>query len=87
MWNPFARRKAPMRNKARDAPAVRTVSTGKLRPFSWLRADATLKGNEAIYAAVSRISNTMASMPLHLYKGYERQDAHPLERRLPSSRT
>ena len=80
MWNPFARRKAPMRNKARDAPAARTVSTGKLRPFSWLRADATLKGNEAIYAAVSRISNTMASMPLHLYKGYERQDAHPLER-------
>lgn len=38
------------------------------------------EGNEAIYAAVSRVSNTMASMPLHLYKGYERQDAHPLER-------
>jgi glucuronate isomerase len=29
---------------------------------------------------VSRISNTMASMPMHLYKGYEIQTGHPLER-------
>ena len=44
------------------------------------RADRTLEGNEAIYAAVSRISNTIASMPLHLYRGYEIQEDHPLER-------
>lgn len=44
------------------------------------RADATVQGNEAIYAAVSRISNTIASMPIHYYKGFERQDKHPLER-------
>ena len=39
-----------------------------------------MSGNEAIYAAVSRISNTIASMPMHLYKGYEIQENHPLER-------
>ena len=79
MW-PF-RRKPQNATKPRDKPRVRE------RPFSgrWLpvyrpRADNTMRGNEAIYAAVSRISNTVASMPLHLYKGYELQAAHPLER-------
>ena len=79
MW-PF-RRKPQNATKPRDKPRVRE------RPFSgrWLpvyrpRADNTMRGNEAIYAAVSRISNTVASMPLHLYKGYELQAEHPLER-------
>lgn len=79
MW-PF-RPKPQNAAKARDKPRVRE------RPFSgrWLpvyraRADNTMRGNEAIYAAVSRISNTVASMPLHLYKGYELQADHPLER-------
>ena len=44
------------------------------------RADWTIEGNEAIYAAVSRISNTVASMPMHLYKGWEIQKEHPMER-------
>ena len=44
------------------------------------RADRTIEGNEAIYAAVSRISNTMAAMPIHLYQGFEIQEDHPLER-------
>ena len=44
------------------------------------RADRTIGGNEAIYAAVSRISNTIASMPIHLYKGWEIQREHPMER-------
>jgi HK97 family phage portal protein len=44
------------------------------------RADATIQGNEAIYAAVSRIANTVASMPMHYYKGFEIQKDHPLER-------
>ena len=45
-----------------------------------VRADATIQGNEAIYAAVSRIANTVASMPMHIYKGFEIQRDHPLER-------
>lgn len=45
-----------------------------------VRADVSMTGSEAIYAAVSRISNTMASLPLHLYRGRERQADDPLER-------
>ena len=64
--------------QARDKPGITRPKDLKMvtRP----RADATIGGNEAIYAAVSRISNTMASMPVHLYKGYEIQKDHPLER-------
>lgn len=75
MRNPF-RRKA--KAQARDKPIVR--ATRNLRMLTRPRADMTVQGNEAIYAAVSRISNTIASMPIHYYKGYERQEQHPLER-------
>jgi HK97 family phage portal protein len=65
--------------QARDKPQ-RPVRSRDLRMINRPRADRTIEGNEAIYAAVSRISNTMASMPMHLYKGYEIQENHPLER-------
>ena len=74
MRNPFRRHKA----QARDKPAAR--ATRNLRMVNRPRADATIQGNEAIYAAVSRISNTIACMPIHLYKGFEIQETHPLER-------
>lgn len=45
-----------------------------------LRSRQDLKGSEAIYSAVSRISNTIACMPLHLYRGYKRADGDPRER-------
>ena len=66
------------RAQARDKPGI--VRSRDLKMFTRPRADATITGNEAIYAAVSRIANTMASMPMHLYKGYEIQENHPLER-------
>lgn len=72
---PFRKQKA---QQARDKP--RPVRSRELRMINRPRADATITGNEAIYAAVSRIANTMASMPMHLYKGYEIQTDHPLER-------
>ena len=74
---PFQKRqhKAQARDKPRQA-----VRSRELRMINRPRADATLTGNEAIYAAVSRISNTIASMPIHFYKGYEIQKEHPLER-------
>ena len=72
---PFQRHKG----QARDEPR-RVVRARDLRTFNRPRADRTIEGNEAIYAAVSRISNTMASMPIHFYKGYEIQKNHPLER-------
>ena len=73
---PFQRRH---KAQARDKPG-RPVRSRDLRMINRPRADVTITGNEAIYAAVSRISNTMASMPMHLYKGYEIQENHPLER-------
>lgn len=39
-----------------------------------------LRGSEAVYSAVSRIANTIASMPLHLYKDFEIQVDDPRER-------
>lgn len=66
--------------QARDKPASRRQSVRDLRQVNRPRADVTIQGNEAIYAAVSRIANTVASMPMHLYKGYELQAKHPLER-------
>ena len=35
----------------------------------WLRGDYTLKNSELIFAAVSRIANSLASMPIQLYQG------------------
>ena len=35
----------------------------------WLRGDYTMKNSELIFAAVSRISNALSSMPVQLYKG------------------
>ena len=82
MW-PFERRRR--KERVRDEPR-KAAGTGShripngLRSVNRPRADRTLEGNEAIYAAVSRISNTIASMPMHLYKGWEIQKDHPLER-------
>ena len=78
MW-PFTK-KPKNTAKARDKPAAHAAPThGRFLSVYRARADATMRGNEAIYAAVSRIANTVASMPLHLYKGYELQTGHPLE--------
>ena len=69
-------------NKARDTPRVRVFARGKVPSLPRPRADVTLQGHEAIYAAVTRIANTVASIPVHVYKGRERQDTHPLEKLL-----
>ena len=76
MW-PFSRKPQA---RARDEPEKRKRRIPDLRNINRPRADRTIEGNEAIYAAVSRISNTLASMPMHLYKGFELQAGHPLER-------
>ena len=72
MW-PFKNSRV---SRARDKPAASTHFTSVRR----LRADATMRGSEAIFSAVSRISNTMASLPLHLYKGHELAREHPMEK-------
>lgn len=69
-------------NKARDKLRVRVFDRGKVTSITRPRADVTLQGHEAIYAAVTRIANTVASIPVHVYKGRERQDTHSLEKLL-----
>lgn len=55
-------------NGTRDAP-----DWSVLRTATRTRSDYTLSGSEAIYSAVSRIANTMAMLPIHLYKNHEIQ--------------
>ncbi|MEG1358370.1 MAG: phage portal protein [Clostridia bacterium] len=61
--------------KARDEPPTGTPVTA-----GYVRADRYMTASEAIYAAVSRVALTFASIPIHLYKGKEIQKEHPMER-------
>lgn len=42
--------------------------------YFWGIEQATLETNETIFASISRLSNSMASFPIKLYKNYEKQD-------------
>lgn len=66
--------------RSRDRPAA---GAGTLTPL-WAalagsKSRNDLRGSEAIYAAVGRISHTMACMPLHLYCNHEIQMMDPRE--------
>lgn len=74
MW-PFNRQ-----NKASGGARDPTVDYGRLRYVNRVRGDYTLSTSEAIYAAVSRISNTMAMLPIHLYRGRVKMLNDPRER-------
>lgn len=69
LFDNLARRK---QTKKPDYGAMRNASTS--------RADWSLSSSEAIYAAVSRISNQMAMLPLHLYKNQDIVKDDPLEK-------
>lgn len=88
MW-PFTERKEPKAKNGRKKPQAKGGKKApqilKRRIFDLdgatrVRGDYTLATSEAIYSAVSRISNTMMSIPIHLYKGMELQADHHLER-------
>jgi HK97 family phage portal protein len=50
--------------------AVRNLSPQSwISRWSWLRGDHTLHNSELIFAAASRISNTLSAMPVQLYSG------------------
>lgn len=80
MW-PFTRR-------GRDAPAANVETAQGLKSLMvnlwglvWRpRGDRNLCGSEAVFAAVTRLANTLAATPFHLY-GSDRKIAvnHPLE--------
>lgn len=69
----------PFKN-ARDKPKKGTVpSYTQMRSVNRSRGDWMMSNSEAIYAAVSRISNTIAMIPMHLYKGWEIVSDDPRE--------
>lgn len=62
------------RGRARDRPRAqgeRILRTAL--PPAAVRASAELCASEVIYSAVSRIANALATMPVHLCRGFERQ--------------
>lgn len=70
-----------LRNKARDAPMATVFRRAKsLTGIARTHADITMQANEAIYAAVSRIANTVSSMPCHLMRQHDIDATHPLDR-------
>lgn len=69
-----AHRQARRQARARDEPGQYDV-----RGVWRTRADYMMTNSEAIYAAVSRISNTIASLPIHLYRDRKVMKEHPLE--------
>lgn len=64
MW-PFKKRKNEV--KARDEP-VKFRRVPDLRSINRPRADNTIQGNEAIYAAVSRCKHRRVAADAHLQK-------------------
>ncbi|MEG1891360.1 MAG: phage portal protein [Clostridia bacterium] len=69
----------PFKN-ARDKPPKSAPNYGVMRTVGRTRGDWTMTTSEAIYAAVSLISNTIAMIPMHLYRGMEVQQDDPLEK-------
>ena len=68
--------------KARDRPAPEPEPRKRVslrRVGGTGGGDFKLSNSEIVYGAVTRIANAMATMPLHLYHGYEVASAHPLE--------
>lgn len=59
------------RFRRKSAPRGATKALTKIKYIlpEWLRGDYTLQNSELIFSAVSRISNTLSSMPVQLYKG------------------
>lgn len=66
--------------QARDKPESEVNSFSETRSVSRTHADLYMQNHEAVFAAVSRIATTLASMPLHLYKGHDIQWGHPLDK-------
>lgn len=48
-------------------PSQKTLRRSRL--LHWIRGDYTLRNSELLFAAVSRISNSLSAMPIQLYRG------------------
>ncbi len=73
-------RKRKRSQQARDKPETSAQSFAETRSVNRTRADLYMQNHEAVFAAVSRIATTLASMPLHLYKGHDIQWGNSLDK-------
>lgn len=74
---------ARRKNRSRDRPDAAGKNESFFPLWTFIQGamgSKELKGSEAVYAAVSRIANTLACMPMHFYKDYEIQRDDPRER-------
>lgn len=66
--------------RARDRPQNAASSVQGAR-MAWTRGSVRpltdIASSETIYAAVTKIANALGTMPVHLYRGYERMDGDP----------
>ena len=71
VWNSRRQRRAmlPAAEKTAAKPPKTTLRLRRAWLPSWIRGDYTLANSELIFAAVSRISNSLSAMPVRLYKG------------------
>lgn len=67
----FSRRRKQPNSRDRPADGVRVTPLALWNALVNAKARKDLKGSEAIYSAVSRIANTLACMPIHLYKDFD----------------
>lgn len=72
-----------MRFWTRDRPRrgiVRPSAAPPMESLIQMYGAAQMRNNEGICAAVTRLSNALACMPVHLYRDYRIQADHPLEK-------
>lgn len=72
-----------MRFWTRDRPRrgiVRPSAAPPMESLMQMYGAAQMRNNEGICAAVTRLSNALACMPVHLYRDYRIQADHPLEK-------
>lgn len=67
-------RKIVAREKKSTKPrgASRRRDFSSMRFFNWLSGDYTIHNSELLFAAVLRLSNTLGSIPVQLYKGMQK---------------
>jgi len=81
IWQSLQKRAAqnkaglPPKDKNNNEPPPVGAIFSRLRPFNFYglfrRGDHTLQNSEIIFAATSRLSNTLSALPIKLYKGLE----------------
>lgn len=68
------------RLRPRDKPGTTQLHAAERQSLWPTGGDYSLTGSEAVFGAVTMLSNTIASMTLRLYKGWEEATEHPLHR-------